>query len=127
MRAVILPLLASALLAAPAVAQELLPKEGPMPMQGKPPASVFQLPPAERFAATDTNHDSKVTKAEFKAVLNSTAQQSIERIWLNRDTNSDGWLTEQEMNSNGPARAGFGGRRPPAPAAGAAPAATPAE
>jgi hypothetical protein len=120
MRVVVLPLLASAFFAAPAFAQELLPKEGPMPMQGKPPASVFQLPPAERFAATDANHDGKVTKAEFKAVLNPTAQQSIERIWVNRDTNSDGWLTEQEMNSNGPARAGFG--RPPA-AAGAAPAA----
>jgi len=116
MRAAFLPLLA--LLAVPAFAQELLPKEGPMPMQGKPPPSVFQLPPAERFAATDANHDGKVTKAEFKTVLNPTAQQSIERIWLNRDTNNDGWLTEPEMNSNGPARAGFA--RPPAQAAGAA-------
>ena len=104
MRAVFLPLLASAFLGAPAFAQELLPKEGPMPMQGKPPASVFQLPSAERFAATDADHDGKVTKAEFKAVLNPTAQQSIERIWINRDTNRDGWLTEQEMNANGPAR-----------------------
>lgn len=126
MRVVILPLLASACLCASAFAQELLPKEGPMPMQGKPPASVFQLSPAERFAATDTDHDGKVTKAEFKAVLNPTAQQSIERIWVNRDTNNDGWLTEQEMNANGPARVGGGARAAAAAAAIAAPA-TPAE
>jgi hypothetical protein len=125
MRAVILPLLASACLAAPAFAQELLPKEGPMPMQGKPPFSVFQLPPAERFAATDTDHDGKVTKAEFKAVLNPTAQQSIERIWVNRDTNNDGWLTEQEMNANGPSRLGGRGQAAAAAAAGAGAAAAP--
>jgi hypothetical protein len=88
-----------------AVAQSPLPAEGPMPAQGEPPATVFALPPAERFKATDADGDGKVTKAEFKSVLNPVAQQSIERIWINRDTNKDGWLTAEEMNSNGPSRA----------------------
>ena len=91
-----------------ASAQSPLPKSGPLPAQGKPAATVFSLPPEERFKATDTNGDGKVTKAEFQAVLNPEAQRSIERIWLNRDTNQDGWLTAQEMNANGGGRT-FGG------------------
>ena len=106
----------AATVCATATAQELLPKEGPMPMQGKPTFTVFQLPPDERFKATDVDADGKVTKAEFKAVLNPTAQMSIERIWINRDTNKDGWLTAEEMNSNGPARS-LPQRPPASPAA----------
>ena len=100
-------------------AQSPLPKSGPLPAQGKPAATVFSLPPAERFKATDANADGKVSKDEFKAVLNPEAQKSIERIWLNRDTNTDGWLTAEEMNANGASRLAA---RPPA-APGAAPAA----
>lgn len=118
-----------ALSAAPAFAQSPPPTTGPMPMQGKPPATAFSLPPDERFKAIDTDHDGKITKAEFKAVLNPEAQKSIERIWINRDTNTDGWLNQAELVANGGGRAG--GRaplQPPAPGAGgaaAAPAATP--
>jgi hypothetical protein len=106
-------------------AQSPLPKSGPLPAQGKPPATVFSLPPAERFKATDVNADGKVTKEEFKAVLNPEAQKSIERIWLNRDTNTDGWLTAEEMNANGASR--LAARPPGAPAAAAANAAAPDE
>jgi hypothetical protein len=101
----VLALAISTVLCGAATAQSPLPAEGPMPAQAAPPPTVFALPPEERFKATDTDSDGKVTKAEFKAVLNPVAQQSIERIWINRDTNRDGWLTAEEMNSNGPARA----------------------
>lgn len=99
-----------------ALAQSPLPASGPLPAQAAPPQNVFALAPAERFRATDMDGDGKVTKAEFKAVLNPTAQMSIERIWANRDTNRDGWLRADEMNSNGASRRGLP-QRPAAPAA----------
>ena len=106
-RTVCLALFISAAAMQAGEAQSPLPKSGPMPAQGAPPvaASVFALPPVERFKATDKDGDGKVTKEEFKAVIHRDAQGSIERIWLNRDTNGDGWLTAAEMNANGPARA----------------------
>jgi hypothetical protein len=112
-------LVAVAFASGAASGQSPLPKSGPIPAQGSVPANVFALPPAERFKAVDADGDGKVTKAEFKAVLNPEAQNSIERIWTNRDTNSDGWLTAAEMNTNGPGR-GLPARPPAAPAAPAA-------
>ena len=90
------------------------------------PGGVFALPPAERYAAIDKNKDQKVTKDEYAAVLNSDAKPFIEAIWRNRDTNNDGWLTLEELVTNGPQRRpggagqGQGGQAAGAPRASAA-------
>lgn len=86
------------------------------------PGGVFALPPAERYAAVDKNKDSKVTKDELAAVLNTDAKPFIESIWRNRDTNNDGWLTQDELVTNGPQRR-LGPPPGAAPVAPAAPAA----
>lgn len=59
------------------------------------------LGPAERFKAADSNSDGKVSKDEFAASLNPDARPYLNAIWVNRDSNKDGWLTQEEMTSNG--------------------------
>ena len=61
------------------------------------------LGPAARFKAADANGDGKVTRSEFHATLNPDAQKYVSAIWRNRDKNGDGWLTQEEMTTNGPA------------------------
>ena len=68
------------------------------------PGGVFALPPAERFKAIDKNHDGRISKDEYQAVLNSDARPYIDSIFANRDTNKDGWLNETELNANTAAR-----------------------
>lgn len=73
-------------------------------------APVGPMEPAQRFAAADINKDGKVDRAEFEATLIPDARPFIDAIWANRDTNRDGWLTQDEMTTNGPApRVGPGG------------------
>jgi len=81
-------------------------------------AAVGPMEPAERFKAADTNRDTKVDKAEFLATLIPDAKPFIDAIWANRDTNKDGWLTQDEMTTNGPPpRVGPGGAALPTPPA----------
>jgi hypothetical protein len=59
------------------------------------------LGPAERFKASDVDGDGKVTKTEFAATLIADARPHLNAIWTNRDKNRDGWLSLEEMTSNG--------------------------
>jgi hypothetical protein len=88
--------------------------------------NVFELPPKERYQATDKNRDGKVTKEEFLAVLLPDSRPYIDAIWDNRDADKNGWLTEPEMNANSGGRAGRGGAAAPAAGRGVTAAPAPA-
>jgi len=76
------------------------------------------MTPEQRFKAADVNGDGKVDKAEFLATLISDAKPYVEAIFASRDTNRDGWLTQDELTTNGPSPAGRGlPGAPPSPLA----------
>jgi len=97
------------LLAAVALACAASAPIGAQAQQGRRPVVIIGsntnapgvLGPQARFEAADTDKDGKVTKAELAASLNPDARKYVNYVWTNRDKNRDGWLSQDELTTNG--------------------------
>lgn len=91
-------LLAGALLAAPVFAQPRRAPAGPPPL----PRETFLSNMNADFAAMDTNHDGKLTRAEIEAWQQRQAEQQImarnRALFQALDTNHDGMLSPEEFS-----------------------------
>ena len=76
---------ALAALAAPAIAQ-----------QGTPPTPEQQ---AARFDAADKNHDGKLSKEEFTAMLPDQMKANADAIFARRDADKDGFISKAEFTA----------------------------